>query len=183
MPTYRDPVHGVSRSEAQHEAAFVAPIGRTMLTAFELYHPLGTAEPIYFVNDDEPFEAVKEPGAARDDGATVEFLASRVEDKRPEESDTAATPEATLTVGNVSGVMSSALRRARGSLVPWELIVREYASDDPSAPASLPPMALFATSVDVDGKSVTMRAGYGDVANVSVPSITFKRSEHPGLVR
>jgi hypothetical protein len=183
MPTYKAPRHGVSHSEALHEAAFVAPAGRVMLTAYELFHSIGTVEPIYIVNDDEPFTGTKEAGAARDPGAAVEYLASHVEDGRPEESDAAPAPEIALKVGNVSGVMTSALRAARGSLEPWELVVREYASDDPSGPSTLPPMRLLATGVDADGESITLRAGYGDVANVSVPTITFKRSEHPGLVR
>lgn len=183
MPTYADPVHGVSRSEAQLEAAFVAPVGRTMLTTFELFNSVGTVDPLYVVNDDVPFNGTKEAGAARDAGLTVEYMASQIEDSRPEESDTAPQPEISLKVSNVSGVMSRALRRARGSIEPWELIVREYASDDSSAPASLPPMGLLATGVDVDGENIVLRASYGDVANVAVPSITFKRSEHPGLVR
>lgn len=184
MPDYKSPRHGVSLSEALHEAANVAPISRVMLNTFELYHPLGTpAGPVYVVNNYVALLATKEVDADRDAGLEVEFMASSIAIERPEESDTAAAPQITLTVTNVSGFMSDALRLARGSLEPWVIIERVYAEDDTTAPAILPPMQLLVISVGIDAENVSLRCSFGDPANVAVPRTTFKRSEYPGLVR
>jgi hypothetical protein len=184
MPTYNDPIKGVSLSEALHEAAVTAPVDRNMLNTFELYHPVGTSDgPIYVVNDNEDLLATKEADADRDAGEEVTFMAGYVRLERPEESDQAATPELALAVDNVSGAFSDALRLARDSLEPWELIERVYASDDTSGPAILPPMRLYLSSVTLTDRTASMTASFGDSLNVAVPKTTFSRSEYPGLVR
>ena len=184
MPTYKSPHHGVELSEALHEAAVIAPIVRVILETFELYHPIGTPDgPVYVVNDLQPLTATIEAGAARNAGTAVEFLACSVAVGRPEEADTNATPTITLTVSNVSGLMSDALRSARGSLAPWEIIERAYASDDTSGPAMLPPLQLYLTNADISGELLVISASFGDSANVSVPRLTFRRADYPGLVR
>jgi hypothetical protein len=99
----------------------------------------------------------------------------------PEESDTAAAPEVTLSIGNVSGLMSEALRAARDSLVPWELTERVYASDDLSAPAMLPVLTLEVSRASIAGPLLKLTASYGDHTNVAVPRLTFKLTEYPGL--
>lgn len=184
MPLYKDPHNGVALSEALHEAAVVAPISRVILATFELYHPIGTPDgPVYVVADLEPISATKEAYAARDAGATVLFMAASVSIGKPEESDTASDPQITCTVSNVSGLMSDALRLARGSILPWELIERDYASDDLSAPAMLPPLQLYVVAAVIAGDALTLTASFGDSSNVSVPRLTFRRNEYPGLVR
>lgn len=181
MPTYKDPHNGVSLSEALHEAAVVAPIERAMLQTFEFWHP-SFSVPIYAVADYQPFVAVKEATAARDPGRTVSFLAVSITVGSGEESD-AGAQEVSITMSNVSGLMSEALRNARGSLDPWEMILREYASDDPSGPAMLPPLSLYVTSASITAEVLTLTCSYGDSANVSVPRLTFRRDQYPGLVR
>jgi hypothetical protein len=184
MPVYNDPVHGVSLSEALHEAAVIAPITRPMLNTFELYHPDGTPDgPIYVVNDGEPFFAFKEAAAERDAGIEIEYMASWIRLERPEESDQAATPEITLNVDNVSGEMNDALRRARDSLEPWVLIERVYAGDDPLGPAILPPLQIYLSKVSVNEDTASLTASFGDSNNVAIPRTTFSRSQYPGLVR
>lgn len=184
MPLYKPARHGVELSEAMHEAAAIALTSRVMLDTFELYHPIGTGvDPVYVVNNDEDFVATIESTADRNASSEVTFLKSGVKPTFPEESDQASMPEISLTLSGVSGVLSDALRSARGSLDPWELIWRIYAHDDASAPAKLPPLALLVTSVDMDGEAVKLTASFGDSVNVAVPRITFKRSEYPGLVR
>jgi hypothetical protein len=184
MPTYKNAHHGVELSEALHEAAVTANVKRVMLATFELYHPIGTPDgPIYVVNNLEGITATIEVLAARRAGYAVDFLPCAVTIGRPEEADTTATPEITLTVSNVSGLMSDALRSARGSLAPWEIIERDYASDDLSGPAMLPPLQLYLSHADISGELLTLTASFGDSANVSVPRLTFRREQYPGLVR
>lgn len=180
MPTYREPLHGVSFSEALAEAAAIAPITRVMLSTFELWHPTLWA-PIRVVNDYEPLLATLEDDAPRDAGEEVEFLACPVTVGKPEESDAASTPEVTLQVANVSGLWSDALRRARGSDDLWQIIERVYASDDLSAPAILPPTTLTLTHTSITGSVASLTASFGDPVNFSVPRTTFRREQYPGL--
>lgn len=183
MPAFGAPRHGVALADALKDAANTARVDLVVLHTFELYHPIGAPEPIYVVANKENFSATKESTADRDPSTEVEFLAIAITIQRPEESDTAATPEIALSVSNVSGLMSDALRLARGSLEPWLIIERLYASDDPSGPLILPVLQLYLVSTSIDAETVTFRASFGDSANVSVPRTTFKRPEYPGLVR
>lgn len=183
MPTYSAPRRGVTLSEALQEAATIAPIERVVFSTFELWHPLGTPDgPIYVVNNFEDLSATKEADADRDAGLTVTFMASSVELDRPDEDDNAPSPEIALRVGNVQGIMSDAIRRARGSLEPWQIVERLYASDETDGPAATP-LRLIVTGVDITAEVVTLTCGYGDPANVAMPRTTFKRSEYPSLVR
>lgn len=184
MPTFGSPRHGVSLADALKEAAVTADVRVAILHTFELYHPVGTPDgAIYAVNDKANFSATKEAGADRDPGALVDYLAVAITIQRPEESDTASTPEVTLTVSNVSGLMSDALKLARGSIEPWIIIERVYAANDTAGPLIDPPLELYLVTVSMDAEAVTFRASFGDSANVSVPRTTFKRLEYPGLVR
>lgn len=184
MPTLSAPRHGVSLAVALKEAAITARADTVVLHAFEFYHPVGTPDgPIYVVADKVALTAKKEAGADRDAGLAVYFIPLSVSVQRPEESDTASAPEITLVVGNVSGLMSDALRSARGSLEPWVIIERVYVSTDLTGPAIDPPLQLYVTGVDIEVETVSLRASFGDSANVSVPRVTFKRSQYPGLVR
>ncbi len=181
MPTYQDPKHGVQMSWEYLEAAAVAPITRAMLSTFELYHPLSGRH--RFVNDHADLLATLEADAPADGGLEVEWLAAPVTINRPEESDSAATPEISLSLDNVAGVMTAELKKTRGSLVPWELTERIYASDDTAGPAVLPPVTMLLSGVDIVGNAIVLRASFGDPANVNVPKLTFKRGEYPGLAR
>jgi hypothetical protein len=182
MPTYLDALRGVSYTEALLEAAHVAPTSAAVLETFELWHE-SLAEPIYLVSNTEDFVATKEADADRDPSTEVEFMAAAVALEIAEESDASATPELRLTVSNVSGVMSDALDLALGSLVPWVIINRLYASDDTSAPARLPVTSLLVSAVQMTAQQVTLTCSYGDPANTAIPRTTFKRDEYPGLVR
>jgi hypothetical protein len=180
MATYRPPLHGVSFSEALAEAAAIAPLRRVILSTFELHHSSLT-EPIYIVNDYESLAATIEDGAPRNANEEVTFLACPVEVDRPEESDQAATPEVTISVANVSGIWSEALRAARGSSDLWSITERVYASDDLSSPAVLPPTTLTVTRTTLTGSMATLTASFGDSVNRSVPRITFTITNYPGL--
>ncbi len=173
---------GVTFTEAWQEAAAVAPVGRAMLAAYELWHP-SLAEPIRFVNDTQDLEATLEADAPRNAGETVTFIACPVSMKRPEESDTAASPELELSRPEVAGIMNAALKAAAGSLVPWTLIEREFASDDTSGPARLPPLELELSSVTMGDSDLSIAAQFDDDFNLAIPRLTFKRSEYPGLLR
>lgn len=181
MPAYQTALHGVQMSWALLEAATVSPIARAILHAFELYHPL--VGRYRFVADHQNLLATLEATAPEDAGVEVEWMAAPMNHTRPEESDTATTPEITISLDNVAGIMSAALKLTRGSLVPWEITERLYASDDTSGPAVIPPTTMLLDSVDTAGEAIIMRVSFGDPANVRVPKLTFRRREHPTLSR
>jgi hypothetical protein len=181
MPVYDSPKHGAALSWAYLEAATTAPVARAMLHTFELYHPLSGRH--RFVADQVDLLATLEAGAPADAGIEVEWMAAPLTILRPEESDTASTPQIAISLDNVAGLMGGELRRARGSLVPWMLTERVYASDDTTGPAVLPPTTMLLNSVDLVGDAIVIHASFGDPANVNVPALTFKRSQYPGLVR
>ncbi len=180
MPDYQAAHRGVQQSEDMLEAAHVAPTGRVMLETFEVWHE-SLAEAIYLVANPEDFVGAKEADAERDPGAPVTFLAAPIVFSPPEENDEASAPETSLTFPNISDIVSQALRDARGSLSPWIIIERLYASDDPSGPAQLPPLSLLIEAFTITGSEVTMVLGYGDPADVSVPVLKFRRNEYPTL--
>lgn len=174
--------HGVTLKEAVQEAAAIAPINRAILLAYELWHPT-LAEPIRFVDDKAPLTATLEIDAPRNAGEEVIFVACPLKTTHPEESDSAASPNVTMSRADVAGVLKIALDAARESLEPWELIERVYASDNTSGPVQLPPQKLELMSANLAGAAGELTAGFDDDLNVSIPRITFKRSEYPGLQR
>lgn len=180
MPTYRTVNHGLQLSEALAEAAAIAPTGRAILHTFELRHP-SLGAPVRLVHNHAGITAQLEAGAPVNASTYVDFLPSFLEITPPEESDTAATPSITVTVDNVAGQMSQALRAARNSLAVWEITERLYASDDLSGPALLPPLSLEISQMQISGAKLSLTASYGDHVNISVPKLTFKPTEYPGL--
>lgn len=179
MPLTRN---GVTFADAYLEAASIAPAGRAMLDALELYPPDGRA-PLRFVNDYAPLFATLEATATTDAGLQVEWLACPCRIKPAEESDSADSPETVIEVDNLSGAISDILRETRGILAPWVIVNRKYASDATGAPAQLPPVTVELQSVTLDGDKAVLSCGFGDAGNFGVPALTFKRSEYPGLVR
>jgi hypothetical protein len=179
MPTYQPARNGVSLSDAFAEAAAVAPIQRVMLWCYELRHP-SLAEPARFVNDKNSLLATLESDAPANPGEQVEFLACLLDAERPEESDSAASPEITLTREGVSGILAQAFRAGRGSLEPWELTERVYASDDTSAPAKLPVATYILSANEIGPLTASLKANFADPANISIPRLTFRREQYFG---
>lgn len=173
---------GVTFSAAYLEAAAIARIDSAMLSAFELSHPLMPA-PLRFVADTAPLFATLEATAPFNPNTEVEFLASDFRIKPPEESDAASSPEVTLEIDNISGAVSDALKITRGSLDPWVLIERVYASDDTSGPAMLAPRRVEVRAVSLTSATASLTCAFGDPGNLRVPALTFNRDDYPTLTR
>lgn len=173
---------GVTLTAELQEAAAIAPLGRALLYAYELWHP-SLSEPVRFVDDKEDLSAALESDAPRDPSTLVLFIACPLQMARPEESDTAANPTVSLSRPDVSGLLKAAFDLARGDVSSWELIERVYASDDTSGPAMLPVRTLEVSSVDISGSAGKLEASFDDDANESIPAITFRRAHYPGLQR
>lgn len=171
---------GVTMKEAALEAAAIAPIGRAMLYAYELWHP-SLAEPIYFVNDVRALNARIEATADRNAATIVEFIACPLSMQKPEESDSAENPKVVLSRNGISGLLSDALDAARGDRQKWELIEREYASDVLTGPAKLPPRKYNLDAAGMTQLQADFTASHADFANEGIPRATFRRDEYPGL--
>lgn len=180
MPDYRDPLHGVSYSEAYAEAMAVAPIGRAMLYALELRHS-ELAAPIRLVLNDADIDATLEDDAPEDASTEVTFTAMQFGIQLPPESDDAASPGVQLWIDGVSALVAGEIEPAAKTLEPIQMLLRVYASDDLSGPAVLPVLAMELRGVEVDESRVTATAAYGDFANARFPGKTFTRGEYPGL--
>lgn len=179
MPLTR---HGVTFTSAYLEAAAIANIGRAMLDTLEFYHP-NAPDRLRIVNDQVPLFATLEADAPEDGGVEVEFMAGSFRLKPAEESDSASNPADVIEISNISGAVSQALALSRGSLIPWVVTGRVYASDQTSAPAQLPPVVNEVRSVQTLTRTVEITCSFGDAGNVAFPGLTFKRSEYPTLQR
>lgn len=179
MPLTR---HGVTFRDAYLEAAAIANVKRAMLETLELFHPLAPAR-LRMVNDQVPLLATLEADAPEDGGLEVRFEACPFRLAPAEESDQADNPQDEIEIDNISGAVSKALRLTRGSLIPWTITSRVYASDLTDAPAQLPPTVVEVRSVQVGTKSVRITGAFGDAGNVAIPALTFKRTEYPTLAR
>jgi hypothetical protein len=180
MPTFSGTYKAVQLSDAYKQAAAIAPVYRAMLFAYELWHPT-LAAPVYFVNDRADLTATIEATAARNAGTAQTFVGCLLQMQRPEESESAASPSVSLQREGVSGLLKAALDTARGSLVPWQLIERVYASDDLTGPAKLPVATYYLSTAALTSASASVTASYGDPANVSIPIKTFRREKYPTL--
>lgn len=174
MPTYLDQQHGVTLSEAYAEAAAMAPVQRVMLATYALLHP-AWEEPIYVVNDFQDFEARLETGQM------VTFVGCPVDVVPPEESELGKAPTISVRIDGVSGHIKRQLDLAVGTLDRITLVERIYASDDPSAPAVMPPLVLTLRSVLVGETVVTAEAGFSDPINRGFPARDYLAREYPGL--
>lgn len=187
MPSYLDPLHGLSISEALAEDAIGADVSRVKLHTFELWHPSMT-EPTRVVVDTQPLTATLEDDAPRNPGEEVEFLASYIEFDVPEEAEARGANEINFSIENVTQFVSEALEAARESTDPavrdatWQLIERVYMSDDTSAPAKRPVFKITLKRVTMSGGIAQFTAAYRPSANTSIPAITFTPEYYSGLL-
>lgn len=176
MPTT---IKGVTLSDALLAAAAIAPAARTMVWCFEMRHE-SLLTPFRWCNNKVSFTGTLEAGAPVGAGTAVVFLPLPTSAQRGGESEEAA-PETRFGASNVSGLFGEALRAARGSLAPWTITERLYASDAPTVLAQSPPSSYTMTSVDISAIEAMVAADFGDPGNVAFPKLTFKREEYSGL--
>lgn len=180
MPTFLPQLQGVSLSEAEAEAATIAPITRVPLDALEFWHPSFT-EPARIVNDRVPLTATLEADAPRNAGETVTFQAVGVTVVWPSETDDASAPRLQLQVDGVSALLIEQLDRAVDTLDPVVLIARRYMSDDLSGPSRDKQLHLELTDVQCSETRITASCLFSDPASSRFPSRAYTRARYPGL--
>lgn len=176
MPT----IQGVTFTEAWAEAVAIAPINSVALVTLELNHP-DFDEPARVVADRQDFTCTLEADAPYNPGQEVTFIALPVEVLLPEESTEGTAPSVSVSIGDVSQVITPYLEKATASLTPAELIVREYISTRPEQPARVPVIRMIVTDVSVTERRVTLQASYLDPANRGFPTRSYSSAEYPGL--
>lgn len=180
MPTYRPANYGIQLSEALAQAAAVAPVSRAIISCLEFRHP--SVAPVRLCANTTDLTVTHEAGAALNPSAAAEYLAAPITVGIPEESPGAGAPQIVVTVAHINNAIREALEATRGSLEPWTVTERLYASDDLSGPARLPPLTLEVLQVEFPGGPVaSITCGYSDPANRAVPRLTFRSSQYPGL--
>lgn len=178
MPTYQDPLRGVSFSEAFAEAMASADLDETELVLLEIYHP-DLAEPIHLALSEGEVTAQLESTAPRLASEWVLHHPIRLGYQLPEESDEAATPQARFWIDGVSPLVAAELEVAAESLEPVELVVRSYMSSDLTAPAVLPPLKLELHDINVGETRVIATAAFADHGNRRFPGKVFLPAEYP----
>lgn len=175
MPTFSDPINGVSLSDALKEAATHAPSNRVMLATYEFVHVSFTSRALVVVNHDDIV-------AKDENGVTVTYSAiAGLRAEGLEESDKASAPLLKLTLDGVSQAIVSKLDAALPGFDTITLIERVYASDDLTGPAILPPTKALIRTGSVTETTVSVEAGFGDPANQPFPRETYTRLKYPGL--
>lgn len=187
MPTFRDPVRGVSYSQALAEAYASAPDDEIVLDTLEFRHSLfvdGSGNPtaVWVVNDHTELLAYLEAGAVISGGAQVTFQPVRFSFARPSESESGAAPEISVQVDNVARILIPYLDLVKESKELVTLTWRQYLANDLTAPHIDPPVALTVTSVQADMNSVALRAGFADLTNRRFPGREYTARLFPGLV-
>lgn len=186
MPTYLDPINGLSDSEAYAEAAVAAGVDDVRLATYEVWHP-AMSTPVRVVANDEDFAATLEDTAPRNALEEVVFKRSRVSQERAEEG-AGASGDVQLRVDNVSLIIASALRTIKASNDPairdakWQVIERVYMYSEPGAPARIPVLKLTLTRCVMNGATAVFTASHRDSVNTAIPAISFTPESYPGLL-
>lgn len=184
MPTYNNPVNGVSFSDAYAEAITTARIDRIMLATYEIRY-FGTggddAFAVRIVNDHVDLLATLEDDAPFDPGEEVLFTALPVSVSGPDESDSSQAPAITVAIDGVSSILVERLDSALSAIYPVTITERIYASDDTSAPAVMPVITMTLRDVKVTETRVSARAVFYDPSNRGFPKQEYTQPLYPGL--
>ena len=168
-------------SQAIREAYASAPVDVIVHHTLEIWHPAFTA-PIRVVRDRVSLDARIEPGAPRNAGQVVTFVAYAFEIEPPEVSPDAA-PSCTIEIDNVSRDILAQVDLAVQGTQAIEVLYRAYLSTDPLAgPHNVPPLALTVLSISADVFRIRARAGFPDLGNRRFPAADYSAEVFPGLV-
>jgi hypothetical protein len=188
MPTFTDdPVGGVSYSDALKEAWVHGDTSVALLTTVTLSNANFTDEngaptEHYLVRNFEDIAATLEADAPMNAGQEVTFQACPFDFTRPSEVDDSAPTAVTFSIDNVSRHIMRALDQTLESFDVTTITLREYLSNDLSAPHNDPPLVLELQTAEVGIDRAEATASYGDSGNKRFPADTYDITRFPGLV-
>lgn len=167
-------------SEAIREAYATAPADQVILDTLELWHP-SFSVPLYVVNDKVALDARIEPGAERNAGAVVTFVAWGFEVKQPEVS-TDATPELVIEMDNVDPAILAQIDAAVMSGEDVTVIYRGYLDHAAlDGPETIPPPEVTMTASSADPFRLRAVAGFETLYDAVFPARSYDLDDFPGL--
>jgi len=187
MPTFGDPLNGVSHSDAVKEY-WVHADGSVVM-----HDTISFAKtPTPFVDGDgNPMEArivrgfshlcaVLEDDAPMNAGEEVAFTGMPFEFDLPAEQE-GGIPDITLRADNVSRELSDLLNQTLGTRDVVTVTHRRYLSNDLSGPHTLPVTTLELQGASVEVDHVEAKAGFGAMHNTRWPADVHDVARFPGL--
>ena len=167
-------------SAAIREAYASAPEDEVVYHTLEFWHPAFTL-PIRVVRDTVALDARIEPGAARDAGAVMTFVAYAF-DVVPPEQITTGLPQCVIEIDNVSREILAQIDLAVASATPVTVIYRNYlASGLDSGPENDPPLEMTISAINANALRIRATAGFADLLNQRFPSMDYDLETFPGL--
>ncbi|MBS4019056.1 MAG: DUF1833 family protein [Dechloromonas sp.] len=161
-------------TEAYREACAHAPSDVVDLLTMELNHA-DLEAPLRFVDDHADLEAKIETGE------TVTYTRFAFEAVEPEVN-VAGQPELSITIDGASAEIAQLLDGLSGSPDPVSVVMRAYRSDELDAPGRrLLPGEI--RHISINTTQVTLRIGFGEIANLPFPRELYTPRRFPGLTR
>lgn len=117
--------------------------------------------------------------AVTENGDTVTFIASAIDIALPARNSD-GTQDLQFAIGNIDGVVSTAIRNALDDIKGASLTYRNYVSTDLTAPASVP-YTLAIKSGSWSATVAQIIAGYMNVLDTAWPRYRYTLPNHPGL--
>lgn len=167
-------------SAAIREAYASAPVADIIYHTLELWHPAFTA-PIRVVRDRAALDARLEPGAARDGGDIVTFVAFAFDIVPPDQT-TTGLPQCIIEIDNVSREIVAQIDLAVTQPEPIVAIYRAFLSGSVSlGPETDQPLELTLISVTANVFRVRAVCGFPDLLNRKFPGRVYDLDTFPGL--
>jgi len=161
-------------TEALKEALAVCPTDIVIFETIQIDHP-DFDQPMRLVNDYADLTATLETGE------TVTFIRFAFESVGAEVN-AQGLPEVVVTVDGASSEIANAMDQLAGSSDALTVTLRSFRSDDLSAPAGRN-VPGEVRNISVEDVRVTLRIGFGEIANRPFPSELYTPRRFPGLVR
>lgn len=185
MPSFGDPINGVTHSDALKQAWVHADtsvvIHDTLSFGCASFRD-GDGNPFEgrFVRDYVPLVATLEDDAPMNAGEEVTFQAVRFELDLCSEQE-GGIPDIRISVDNVSREISDLLQQTAGTRDKVTVTHRRYLSSDTSGPHTLPVTRLTIQSATVMVDHVEASAGFGEMHNTRWPADLHDVARFPGL--
>jgi hypothetical protein len=185
MPSFDEPINGVSHSQALKQAwvhADGSVVQHDTLTFSCAAFLDDSNQPFEarFVNDTQDLAATLEDDAPLNAGEEVVFTACPFDMDLSAEKE-GGIPDISITVDNISREVSELLLRTLGTRDKISVTYRRYLSSDTTGPHTLPVTRLTLQTAIPDVDRVEATAGFGELHDTRFPADVHDVERFPGL--